>query len=81
MLPLKSQDVPAERRDSDVRPLAVDAASGTAAPDDIEVMARGLSLNEEQMAMAASLEIGNAIVCGDQDDGTAWIKVAPHTTA
>ena len=44
-------------------------------------MARGLSLNEEQMAMAASLEIGNAIVCGDQDDGTAWIKVAPHTTA
>lgn len=45
------------------------------APDDIEVMARGLSLNEEQRDMASSLEIGNAIVCGDQDDGAAWIKV------
>lgn len=48
------------------------------APDDIEVMARGMSLNEEQRDIASSLEIGNAIVCGDQDDGAAWIKVMPH---
>lgn len=45
------------------------------APDDIEVMARGLSLTQEQTQMASSLEIGNAIVCGDQDDGAAWVKV------
>ena len=45
------------------------------APDDIEVMARGLSLNEEQTAMASSLEIGNAIVCGDKDDAASWVKI------
>ena len=45
------------------------------AQDDIEMMARGLSLNEEQMNMASALEIGNAIVCGDKDDGAAWVRV------
>lgn len=45
------------------------------APDDIDVMARSLSLNEEQTAMISSLEIGQAVVCGDQDDGAAWVKM------
>src|SRR5699024_6258855 len=41
------------------------------APDDMEVMARSMALNAEQAAMISSLEIGQAIVCGDQDDGAA----------
>jgi len=45
------------------------------APDDIEVMARSMSLNEEQTQMISSLEIGQAVVCGDQDDGAAWVKM------
>lgn len=45
------------------------------APDDIEVMARSMALNEEQTEMIASLEIGHAVVCGDQDDGAAWVKM------
>ena len=43
--------------------------------DDIEAMAHGMSLNEEQSSMVSSLEIGHAIVCGDQDDGAAWVKM------
>ncbi len=46
-----------------------------ASPDDIEVMARGMGLNEEQQEMVASLEIGHAIVRGDQDDGPSWVKM------
>lgn len=45
------------------------------AADDIEVMARSMSLNEEQASMISSLEIGQAIVCGDQDDGAAWVRM------
>lgn len=45
------------------------------APDDMEVMARSMALNAEQAAMISSLEIGQAIVCGDQDDGAAWVKM------
>lgn len=45
------------------------------APDDIEAMARSISLNREQTDMISSLEIGHAIVCGDQDDGAAWVRM------
>lgn len=44
-------------------------------PDDIAVMASGMGLNDEQQAMVASLEIGHAIVCGDQDDGATWVRM------
>ncbi len=45
------------------------------APDDIEVMSRSMSLNSEQTNMVSSLEVGQAMVCGDQDDGAAWVRM------
>ena len=45
------------------------------APDDCEVMAAGMSLREDQKHIISALEIGNAIICGDQDDAAAWVKV------
>ena len=45
------------------------------APDDCEVMAAGMSLRDDQKHIISALEIGNAIICGDQDDAAAWVKV------
>ena len=44
-------------------------------PDDSEVMASSVALREEQKALIACLTPGDAIVCGDRDDGAAWIHV------
>lgn len=44
--------------------------------DDVETMAAAMSLRPEQAAVISSLEIGNAIVCGDMDDAAAWVRVS-----
>lgn len=43
--------------------------------DDCAMMSSGLALREEQKTLIPSLEIGNAIVCGDMDDAAAWIRI------
>lgn len=45
------------------------------APDDCEVIGAGMALRDDQKRMIPSLEIGNAIICGDLDDAATWIKV------
>lgn len=45
------------------------------APDDCEVMAASLALREDQKSMIPALEIGNAIVYGDNDDAAVWVKM------
>ncbi len=44
-------------------------------PDDINVMSTAMMLRPDQAEVIPSLEIGNAIICGDMDDAAAWIKV------
>lgn len=44
--------------------------------DDVETMAASMSLRQDQEAVISSLEIGNAIVCGDMDDAAAWVRVS-----
>lgn len=44
-------------------------------PDDVEVMAKAMSLRPEQADVIPSLEIGNTIICGDMDDSAAWVKI------
>lgn len=43
--------------------------------DDCEIMASGLALREDQVSIIPSLDIGNAIICGDMDDAAAWVKI------
>lgn len=45
------------------------------APDDCEVIGAGMALRDDQKRIIPSLEIGNAIICGDLDDAATWIKV------
>lgn len=45
------------------------------APDDCEVIGAGMALREDQKKMIPSLEIGNAIICGDMDDAATWVKI------
>lgn len=47
------------------------------APDDCEVIGAGMALREDQKKMIPSLEIGNAIICGDMDDAATWIRIPP----
>ena len=44
-------------------------------PDDCEVMAASLALREDQKSMIPALEIGNAIIYGDNDDAAVWVKM------
>lgn len=44
--------------------------------DDVDTMAASMSLRPDQAAVISSLEIGNAIVCGDMDDAAAWVRVS-----
>ncbi len=46
------------------------------APDDCSVIASGMALREDQKSIISALEIGNAIICGDQDDAAAWVRLA-----
>lgn len=45
------------------------------APDDQEVMASCMAFREDQKYIIPALETGNAIICGDEDDAAAWVKV------
>lgn len=44
--------------------------------DDVDTMAASMSLRPDQAAVISSLEIGNAVVCGDMDDAAAWVRVS-----
>jgi len=46
------------------------------AADDRHTMAGALALTDEQAQVIARLKIGQAIVCGIQDDMASWVKVA-----
>ncbi|MDO4650505.1 MAG: ATP-binding protein, partial [Eubacteriales bacterium] len=45
------------------------------APDDQEVMASCMAFREDQKAIIPALEKGNTIICGDEDDAAAWVKI------
>ncbi len=45
------------------------------APDDQEVMASCMAFREDQKYIIPALEKGHAIICGDEDDAAAWVKV------
>ena len=45
------------------------------AADDQDVMASCMALREEQKYIIPALERGNAIICGDDDDAAAWVRV------
>ena len=46
------------------------------APDDQAVMASCMAFREDQKYIIPALETGNAIICGDEDDAAAWVKVS-----
>ena len=46
------------------------------APDDQEVMASCMAFREDQKYIIPALEKGNAIICGDEDNAAAWVKVS-----
>jgi len=45
------------------------------APDDQSVMASCMAFREEQKYIIPALEKGYAIICGDEDDAAAWVKI------
>lgn len=45
------------------------------APDDQEVMASCMAFRDDQKYMIPALEKGNAIICGDEDDAAAWVRI------
>lgn len=45
------------------------------APDDQEIMASCMAFREDQKYIIPALEKGNAIICGDEDDAAAWVKI------
>ncbi len=50
------------------------------APDDQEVMASCMAFRDDQKYIIPALEKGNAIICGDEDDAAAWVRIpAPKT--
>jgi hypothetical protein len=48
------------------------------ATDDCQAMAGAMALTEEQARVIARLKVGQAIVCGVQDDTASWVKIL-HT--
>ena len=44
-------------------------------PDDAEIMANALALKGDQKDLIPSLAIGEAIIMGDMDDASAWVKI------
>lgn len=49
------------------------------APDDQEVMASCMAFRDDQRYIIPALEKGNAIICGDEDDAAAWVRIpAPN---
>ncbi len=47
------------------------------AADDCQAMAGAMALTEDQARVIARLKIGQAIVCGIQDDTASWVKIFP----
>ena len=47
------------------------------AADDCQAMSGAMALTEEQAKVIARLKVGQAIVCGIQDDTASWVKVFP----
>lgn len=45
------------------------------APDDQDVMASCMAFRDDQKYIIPALEKGNAIICGDEDDAAAWVKI------
>lgn len=45
------------------------------APDDQEVMASCMAFRDDQKYIIPALEKGHAIICGDEDDAAAWVKI------
>lgn len=45
------------------------------APDDQELMASSMAFRDDQKYIIPALEKGNAIICGDEDDAAAWVKI------
>lgn len=45
------------------------------APDDQEVMASCMAFRDDQKYIIPALEKGHAIICGDEDDAAAWVKM------
>ena len=45
------------------------------AADDCQSMAGAMALTEEQAKVIARLKVGQAIVCGVQDDMASWVKI------
>ena len=45
------------------------------APDDQEIMASCMALRDDQKYIIPALEKGNPIICGDEDDAAAWVKM------
>lgn len=45
------------------------------APDDQEIMASCMAFREDQKYIIPALEKGHAIICGDEDDAAAWVKI------
>lgn len=45
------------------------------APDDQELMASCMAFRDDQKYMIPALEKGNAIICGDEDDAAAWVRI------
>ena len=44
-------------------------------PDDCELMAACLGLRPDQRSILQALEVRNALVCGDEDDAAAWVRI------
>lgn len=45
--------------------------------DDRDAMASAMALTEDQAKVIARLKIGQAIICGIQDDTASWVKIFP----
>lgn len=45
------------------------------APDDQQVMASCMAFRDDQKYIIPALEKGNVIVCGDEDDAAAWVRI------
>lgn len=45
------------------------------APDDQEIMSSCMAFRDDQKYIIPALEKGNAIICGDEDDAAAWVKI------
>ena len=43
--------------------------------DDRDAMANAMALSDDQTKVIAQLKVGQAIVCGIQDDSASWVKV------